>query len=270
MLVLFTMAEKENSAFRLHRFIERMLSQGQNIQTAQVLLNAFGVKEQPKAVWSQSAMVLRVASLLFAEVRSLKEELTRAGFTGKSLELIDAAFDRLSVAGMPQQWQNHSAFFKACLNPPHIFGEGLPDEGAHISNAELTDLQKVISDLREEVQKSDLRQEVKNFVYEQLNIIERAINDYPVTGMKAFKVAVREGVFHEAEHAEIVIELQNSPQMLSLKKIIAKVVQWSGYTAALSKLLSSGDVIYDHAEKGAHALAKHAHQVSLWLQHLKK
>ena len=85
MLVLFTMAEKENSAFRLHRFIERMLSQGQNIQTAQVLLNAFGVKEQPKDVWSQNAMVLRVASLLFAEVRSLKEELTRAVLRAKVL-----------------------------------------------------------------------------------------------------------------------------------------------------------------------------------------
>ncbi len=93
------MAEKENSAFRLHRFIERMLSQPQNIPTMEVLVNASGVKKSHD-VWSQNELVLRIASLLFAELHSLKEESRRAGFTAKSLEPIEAAFGKLGVSGL--------------------------------------------------------------------------------------------------------------------------------------------------------------------------
>jgi hypothetical protein len=257
------MAEKENSAFRLHRFIERMLSQPPNILTAEVLVNAFGVKKTHD-VWSQNELVLRVGSLLFAELHSLKEESGRAGFTTKSLEPIEGAFGKLSVSGLTVQWQHNSPVFKACLTPLHIFGEGLADEGAPISKADLIDLQDSISKLRENVQKSDLRADVKNFVYEQLDIIERAINNYPLVGMKAFRAAVREGMFHEAEHMEIVTELQKAPQMPSLQAIVAKVAKWSGYAMLVSRLLSAGE----KAEKGVQALAPHAHHIGLWIRHL--
>jgi len=191
-------------------------------------------------VWSQNELVLRVASLLFAELHSLKEESRRAGFTAKSLEPIEGAFAKLTVSGLAAQWQHNSPVFKTCLTPLHIFGEGLADEGAPVNKADLTDLQDSVSNLRENVQKSDLQPDVKNFVYEQLNMIERAINNYPMAGIKAFRAAAREGMFHEAEHMEIVTELQKAPQMPRLQAIVAKVAVWSGYAVTVSKLLNAG------------------------------
>jgi hypothetical protein len=71
------MADKQNSAFRLYRFVEKMVPlQPPNQQTAQVLLKSFGF-EKSASQREQNAILARVMLLLFDELDSLVADLRR-------------------------------------------------------------------------------------------------------------------------------------------------------------------------------------------------
>jgi hypothetical protein len=137
-----------------------------------------------------------------------------------------------------------------------------------ISKDELADLSKDIETLRHEVEASNLPESVKQFIFDQLNIITAAIRDYPLAGVKAFKGAARDAVFHEAEHSEIVIEYGETPQMKGLKAIQAKVVKVSKFSIQFSKFLNSMDTIYHRGGEALQTAVGAVHHVSGWAQHL--
>jgi hypothetical protein len=246
------MAEKENSAFRLRRFVQKMVGQPDNMTTVQALLNAFG-ESKGKGARHEAAIVSRLTSLLFTELDLLTEESSRAGFDDEARQQIFNAFDRLSVQGLVGAWQANKPHFSNSLQSLLIFGQGLPDEGIVISEDNLNTLRNALDSFREEIEKSDLSSVVKGFVYQQLNFIARAIKDYPVAGVKAFRTAVREAIIHDAEHAEVVEELKKTKEMTLLKDIWRTVLEISKYTVDFKKLLEAGDFIYSHGEKIAHA-----------------
>ena len=254
------MQEKENSAFRLYRFVQKMLPQPQNSLTAQVLLSAFGVKNV-QDVWSQNEMIMEVSALLSGEVQSLIRESGRLSFSNESRLPIVGAFGKLSIPGLATQWQNNYPAFLSALPLLLLLGEALPDEGTAISNDDLTGLLNEVESLRQGVEESSLPEDAKRFVYEQLDIIARAFRDYPINGRKAFKTAVREVVFHQAEHREVVEQLEGTDQMNRLKRVWQKLVEMSKYAIEFSKLLAAADSISEHGEKAIHAGAQVAHQV---------
>jgi hypothetical protein len=259
------MAEKENSAFRLHRFFGRMVQQKVTSPLADVLLLVFGAGNV-KAVRIQNALLAQVTSLLFAEFDSLTEESTRLGFSEESRQPIVAAFEMLSVRAMSQAWSQSVALFQASLPVLRIFGEGLPDEGPAISKENLTSLETAVVNLREEIKRSDLPETVKRFVYEQLDIVEQAIKEYPIAGINAFRTAAKDTVFNELEHPEEAKEFEQTESSSKLKAIIVRVREMSRVILAFGKLLAAGNSVVETAETLAHTAGSVAHQVSSVVQ----
>jgi len=245
--------EKQNSAFRLYRFVQKMVpQQPPTLQTAQVLLNAFGVpKEAPPR--EQNAALARIMALLFGELELLVSALKAAGHSGEAIQSIARPFDSLSGPALANQWQHLVQGFSASLPVLRFAGESLLDDGEAISPEELIDLSNSIEALRKQVEETTLPQEVKRFVYEQLDIIKRAIRDYPLAGPKAFKTAVQEAVFHLGEHAEVVAEIEKTPIMDSLKKIQEQAVRYAKYVIEVSKFIGALDSLYHHALQAAPA-----------------
>src|SRR5262249_32769695 len=118
-------------------------------------------------------------------------------------------------------------------------GETLGEDGVAISPAELSELHAEIVELQKTIHASTLPQDIKRFVLEQLEIILRAIRDYPLAGTKAFKTAVQEAIFHTGEHAEVVAEYQDTPVIGKLKTIQQQVLKYAKYTIEVSKFLAS-------------------------------
>lgn len=255
------MAEKENSAFRLWRFFQGMVAQPENMSTLEALFNAFGVGKGKDARY-QAATVARLTSLLFTELDLLTEESSRAGFSNQARKPINDASERLSPHGLVNTWQQNRVCFASCLPALLIFGEGLADEGVAVTKDELNELKSAIANMHEEVDRSGLPSSVKIFVYEQLDFILRAIDDYPIAGVKAFRTAVREAMVHHSEHHDDVEELKKTKEITSLTAIWRRVLELSKYMIDFSKLLAAGDSIYIHAGKIAHT----AHDV---VQHLR-
>jgi hypothetical protein len=260
------MAEKENSALRLYRFIEKMVpQQPPNKQTAQVLVDAFGfVKGASQR--EQNVILARVMGLLFDELESLVADLRRAGHSEQSIEPIVRPFDSLSGGGLATQWSAHVQLFSASLPVLLMVGETYPADSVAVSQEELSELSNSIEKLRTEVQNSTLPEEVKRYVFEQLDIITRAIRDYPLAGAKAFKAAVRESIFHTGEHAEVVTEYQDTPELNGLKQIQEKAVAYAKYAIEVSKFVGALDSLYHHAQ----AAPAVAHQLVGLVQHVLK
>jgi len=80
---------------------------------------------------------------------------------------------------------------------------------------------------------------------------------------------VRDVVFREAEHIEIVQSYSSTPVMTRLKGVVKKVGELSKYVIEFGKLLAAGDSIQSHGEKAMHAAAQVAHEVSGVIHNLK-
>ena len=263
------MAERENSAFRLYRFIQRMVPQPDNMPTAQVLLNAFGI-EKTSSAREQNAIFARVSFLLFTELELLVSELKRHDYSDEAINPITAPFDRLSAGGWAATWNHNKGGFAASLIALRPIAETpnlLTDDGVAVSKDELAALSKDIEALRQEVQISDLPETVKEFILRQLDIISDAMRDYPLAGVKAFKKAAETAIFHEAAHSEIVTQYSEKPQMTTLRAIQAKVVQVSKFSVEFAKFLAVIDTLYYHHSG---TLLPAAHHLSGWVQHLLK
>lgn len=260
------MADKQNSAFRLYRFVEKMVPQHPpNQQTAQVLLKSFGVDEKASRR-EQNAILARVMLLLFDELDSLVADLQRAGHSEQSIHNIVAPFESLSGVGLATQWSAYSGGFSAVLPLLLMVGENLPADSEPISQEQLSELSDAVQKLRAEVQASTLPDTVKRFVFEQLNIIGRAIRDYPLAGANAFKSAVREAIFHAGENSDVVAEYKDTPVMNSLKQIQEKAVHYAKYAIEVSKFVGALDSLYHHLQGAAPV----AHQISGLVQHVIK
>lgn len=265
------MAEKENSAIRLHRFIQRMVPQPENAQTVQVLMHVLGVSKNSSAR-QQNAELSRGTALLFSELDSLVAELKRYEYSEEVINSITGPFDRLSAGNLVNQWQQNKPVFAASLPVLRSFGETpnlLTNDGAVISSEELAELKEAIENLRKEVKDSGLPERVKKFVSEQLDFIARAIRDYPLAGIKSFKTAATEAIFHEAENLDIVTEYNDKPQIQGLKAIQEKVVKVSRFSIEFSKFLNAMDTIHHYAGPAFQSAGTAVHHLSGWVQRLK-
>jgi hypothetical protein len=58
-----------------------------------------------------------------------------------------------------------------------VIGETIPEDGTALTQEELSELSNSIDKLRDEIQDSTLPEQVKRFIFEQLEIIRRAIHE---------------------------------------------------------------------------------------------
>lgn len=255
--------EKQNCALRLYRFIQRMQQQPP-MPLAQVLLNSFGAPEDTDQR-EQNAILARIMVLLFGEVESLVADLRSAGHSEESIQPIVRPFDSLSGGGLASQWARHKDAFSASLPVLLFVGETLPDDGVSVTQTELSDLRRAVEELRSEVQLSVLPSEVKRFVFAQLEIISRAIRDYPLAGVKAFKTAVREAIFNAGEDAETIAEYKDTRVMTSLRQLQERAVKYAKYAIEVSKFVGALDSLYHHLQD-----APAVHQLTGLVEHVLK
>ena len=265
------MAERENSAIRLHRFIQRMMPQPDNAQTVQVLMHVLGISKNCSAR-QQNSDLARGTALLFTELDLLVTELKRYEYSDEVIGSVTAPFDRLTPSGLVTPWVQNKPVFAANLPVLRSFAETpnlLTDDGVVITGEQLVELTDAINALRKDTKNSELPERVKTFVHEQLDFIARAIRDYPLAGIKSFKTAATEAVFHEAANTEVLVENNNEPQIQNLKAIQEKVVKVSRFSVEFSKFLSAMDTIQHYAEGALKSAGSAAHHLSGWVQHLK-
>jgi hypothetical protein len=230
------------------------------------LFRAFGT-ETPSTARAQTALTATILGLLFIELDALIGQLRILGYSEQSYSPILQAFEsRLTLPALMGQWAQNKPAFAACAPPLLVFAESLRSEEQAVSVAELSELSKQVAELIEALKTAELPDYVKQFVLEQIAIINRAIRDYPIAGAKAFKRAVEEGVFHDIEHAEEMANYEKSPEVSKLKDIQGRVVRAAKFTIEFGKFLAGCEII----AKAAGQLPEAVHYASGWIGLLTK
>lgn len=136
-------------------------------------------------------------------LRKLHEEIQIARSimeaTNYSKELYENAFQRIEIVISIEQLMNNWGAFRSHVSSEVIShlqwcAETLPCDERLIEEKDLSALRKEIEELKKSVLDDDLPVEVKNFVLHQIAIIEKAILEYPIVGIKAFAVAEEQAV----------------------------------------------------------------------------
>lgn len=258
---------KENSAVRIHRIFERLVAQPDNVTAMVALTNTLELNTKASPL-QQAEDLLRSITLLFEELKCLTESLKQR-HSDRAYKQVVLAFERFAPPQLVNQWQHSKPLFQQSLGILFVFGESLASEGALVSAEDLKNLRDAVTKFGEETDASELPEELKRFVAQQVDIILRAVNDYRIAGIKAFKTGVKDMYFHHAENNDVVQKNAGTEQMSRLKSFFVTISQWSKFPVETGKLLSAGDSIYTHGEKALHAAAQATQHVAGVVHNLK-
>lgn len=257
----------ENSAVRIYRIFERMVAQPDGIPIATALSNAIELSSKTTAC-EQAQSLYRAIALLFEELNCLREALKQK-HSERAYQHVDTAFERFVPQMLASQWMQSKPVFQQSLPVLFIFGESLVNEG-FISADDLKQVKTSLEKFRDEVEIAEWPEDLKRYVAQQVGTMIRAISDYPISGVKAFKAGIKDIYFDQAENSEIIEEHANTEPMIRLTKFFATMWQWSKYPLEAGKLLSAGDTIYTHGAKVLHAAGHLSQQAAEMIHNFSK
>ncbi|HEY0019361.1 MAG TPA: hypothetical protein VGC13_23875 [Longimicrobium sp.] len=152
-----------------------------------------------------------------------------------------SALRAIDPSHLGASWSNYQPLITPeTLNALAFCSELLPDEGQLLETEEIDSLWAKLEALRTDVATSDLPDEVRRFILEQIGIIEKALDDYEITGARAFRRALVEGSLSYAEHETAVDEHKDAPEVKALSGIWGTLTKMNERSEAVQKLLTSG------------------------------
>lgn len=178
-----------NSAFRVHTFLAQAARQRSDIRTENAWANVFDIRYQESI--KQSLEVAQKVRKLYAELELAHQQMRASTFTASKYEpVFESAYKSLNVAGMYQQWKDFQQHLtENTLNMLSFFSEVLEHEEDPIDSVELTRLAEQLEELRQEILASTLPEDAKSYMLRQIEILQGAVTDYPITGKKVFTQA---------------------------------------------------------------------------------
>ena len=131
------------------------------------------------------------------------------------------------------------------LTPQHLLSlefcsEILPDEESVISSEELAEVLGLVSELREAAQSESIPAGLRALLLHHVELIERAVAAYPITGVKALREAAQTGLGELVESKEAVSEHSNTPEVSKLARAWKKVGEVADAALKVDKLVQVG------------------------------
>lgn len=203
-------------------------------------VDVFGIKEPDQtrrifAVWEK-------LGLLYREIAVAERAMLD---TGISPDLYEEAFrdacQAITPANLTAVWQNHQFMVKDdTLKTLAFCVELLPNEERLLEEEELDRVWERLEELKEEIDSSELSDEVRAFIREEIAIIEEALDGYEITGARAFRHAFVDASFSYSEHESVVTAHEDAPEMKRLVGIWSTLGKLNERSELVQKLLGSG------------------------------
>jgi hypothetical protein len=202
--------------------------------------DVFGIKEQ-----DQTALAFAVSEklgLLYREIMVAERAMLA---TGINPELYEEAFcdARRAVAptNLTGDWKAHQSILKAeTLKTLAFCVELLPNEERLLEGEELDRVWERLEELKKEIDSSELPDEARAFIREQITIIEEALDGYEITGARAFRHALVDASLSYSEHESAVVAHEDAPEIKRLGGIWSSLTKLNERSEVVQKLLGSG------------------------------
>jgi hypothetical protein len=221
------MADKHNSASRLYHILSPLEAGTPQNSTHSGWTAAFQIpidrtKNDPNLEWM---IVVEKIHLARKEMDSIEPKMRYSSLSSspevyqKPLAVLRNAFDA-TVASNPFQ-QATQYINDYTLHGLNMCAALLPDDGSHVTDDELLQARQTLSELREQVEHTELTEEVRDFFLAHIQILEQALVNYRIQGSAAFVNACTSVLLTTAyNHDNITWDPEDEPTNDILDKLI--------------------------------------------------
>ena len=151
---------------------------------------------------------------------------------------------------LPHTWNN----IRQYITPQNLLSlafcsEILPDEESVISPDELAEILDLVADLRGAAQSENIPPGLQALLLHHVELIERAVATYPITGVKALREAAHTGLGELLESKEAIAEHRGSEEVSKLAKAWKKVNEAADSALKVDKLIQVSHKAWNLIEK---------------------
>ena len=217
------MLKHVNSASRLYSILEEVMQQKGSSQVLDVWAKQFGIENS--SATKKSRAVSERLGWMQRELESLRVQMIATSFS-ESLyaQALAHAEEALSTLLLPAQWNSVQQYLK----PENFVSlnycvEILPDEESQVSEEELEDIRAQVRSLAEMLVSSKLPVRLRMLVAHHIELINKALEEYPIAGAKALREAARTGLGEIIEVKEEIKANKDSPEIGKLESAWKRV-----------------------------------------------
>jgi uncharacterized phage infection (PIP) family protein YhgE len=213
------MPKNINSASRLHSLLEQVLSEPDSTQVLEVWAKLFAINESN--VNLKAALVSEHLRWMYRELDLISNQMQKLNY---SENLYTSAISNIEYAIsamiLPTTWNVAKQYIRPeYLKSLEFCSEILPDEESQISQDELDNIQELIIDLRSSLSNSTLPPRLLALIKHHIELIERALAEYPISGAIALREAARTGLGEIIEIKDEVSASQDAPEISKLGEL---------------------------------------------------
>ena len=231
----------KNSASRLYKILNAARDLSRTQTAIHVWCQIFDIQEEDP---------VRQAREVTTRLLHLQDELEKTELAIEQEDMFEkedyeeefaAVRKVLNTAAIRDQW----AIFRDMLGPEvlqtlRLFGRQLPADTEPAPTEDIDELLTLIQELEDAVRESSEDPELKTFLYTLVDIMRRAVREYPLRGAKAFRTAAYDIRVEIEENADTVRRATATQEFGLLKRAWAKFLQVGEMVERVHRGLKAG------------------------------
>ncbi|WP_445370974.1 hypothetical protein ACH518_17240 [Methylomonas sp. HW2-6] len=243
------MPQHINSASRLNSILSKVNNYPAN---EQVLINwkkLFELEEQ-----SSTKLAVKVSERLgwlSNELELVSTQMREKNFSENlyagALQNVENA---ISIIHLGNSWQH----IRNTLTPETYVSLGfcaeiLPDEEAELSPEDILKIQHIIGELRELLAVTSISDSLRSLILNHICLIEKAIEEYKFSGLKALKDAVNSGLGDLIQSKDTILESGCAePELNKFKELWDSFYKMTETASKVEKIVTLGAKVWNFLE----------------------
>lgn len=234
-----------NSASRLVQLLQSVPSAADNTQVLDVWANFFSIEEQNTN--KKSSIVAERLNAMSRELEIVQEQMRNANFSENLYESCITNLEHaFSTMLLPATWGQVRQYLKRETFVALSFcGEILSDEESQIDAHELSEIRLQVKELQTLLINSQLPQRLRILIQHHIDLIFKALDEYPITGAKALREAARTALGEIIEVKDVISENRESQEVNKLGNVWNRVNQTADAALKAEKLAQLGQKVWE-------------------------
>jgi hypothetical protein len=243
------MPKKINSASRLIALLSSIPNHAANTQTLSVWAGVFKISETNS--YQCANLVSERLGSMYRELAVIRKQMQVAGFSENLYEPALASLESgFSVTRFNEGWSGIQPWFKPeVMIALNYCSEIIPNEEAEISQDALNGIQAELDELQALLADAQLPESLRTLIQHHIDLIFNALAEYPVSGAKALREALRSGVGEIIESTETIKENHQNPAVTKLKDVWKNVNEAVDFALRTERTVQLGHKVYEFIEK---------------------
>lgn len=239
------MPKNVNSASRLVNLINSIPTQPDNIHTMEVWASLFQVQEQSPQ--RRGFVVSERLGALYRELDIVRSQMATKNFSEglytPAISQLEAAFSTMTLHN---PWPHARQYLTAETMVAMAFcGEILDNEEDLISTEELTEIANKVEALEQSLGGSTLPPRLRSLIKHHIDLIRKALAEYPIVGARALRQAARTALGEIVEVREEISAHPNSQEIANLGAVWKRVNSVADLALKADKLAQLGQKAWD-------------------------